>query len=314
MELPHGIPGVAALADLSGLGAYRCRPPARTPEPSRREVVAQAVSRELHALPRDHDYETAYERHRRFMREYGARDRGIPSGATTGEDQPRPSQHYKGEYDIAREHNRFVWRDEDEDGGNLRREERVAKKYYDRLFKEYAIVDLSRYETGQVGLRWRTEREVIDGRGQFSCGNRSCTQIAGLCSYEVHFRYSERREQRSTLVKVRVCPACARLLNHRHEHAKAKTNWHATGATQGLERAQDRDHKPQDSCKSRKRSRERGDVEREGVGSAQGIGNRDSGDAAPRQQQNRTRREPFSHDARAGGGVNFEDYLHSMLL
>lgn len=31
------------------------------------------------------------------------------------------------------------------DYGNI-----LAKKYYDKLFKEYAIIDLSRYKTGQL--------------------------------------------------------------------------------------------------------------------------------------------------------------------
>ena len=38
---------------------------------------------------------------------------------------------------------------------------RMALKYYQRLCKEYAICDLSRYREGAVGLRWRTEREVL---------------------------------------------------------------------------------------------------------------------------------------------------------
>lgn len=39
-----------------------------------------------------------------------------------------------------------------------------------KLFKEYAIADLSRYKEGRVGLRWRTQKEVVSGRGQFVCG------------------------------------------------------------------------------------------------------------------------------------------------
>ena len=37
---------------------------------------------------------------------------------------------------------------------------RLAKKYYDKLFKEYALADFSRYKEGKVGFRWRTEQEV----------------------------------------------------------------------------------------------------------------------------------------------------------
>ncbi|CAM9306421.1 unnamed protein product, partial [Phaeothamnion confervicola] len=40
----------------------------------------------------------------------------------------------------------------------------MALKYYRRLYKEYALADLSRYTEGKVGLRWRTESEVIAGK------------------------------------------------------------------------------------------------------------------------------------------------------
>lgn len=41
---------------------------------------------------------------------------------------------------------------------------------HSKLFKEYAIADLSRHREGRVGLRWRTQREVVNGTGQFACG------------------------------------------------------------------------------------------------------------------------------------------------
>ena len=53
-------------------------------------------------------------------------------------------------------------------------EKRLAKKYYDKLFKEYAIADLSRYREGAIGLRWRTAKEVVAGKGQFVCGVKRC--------------------------------------------------------------------------------------------------------------------------------------------
>ncbi|EFA84872.1 hypothetical protein PPL_01865 [Heterostelium album PN500] len=78
---------------------------------------------------------------------------------------------YKSDLDTLKEYHQFI-RDEDEDedkdtdSQHNSWERRLAKKYYDRLFKEYAIIDLSRYETGQVGMRWRTESEVFSGKGQ----------------------------------------------------------------------------------------------------------------------------------------------------
>lgn len=45
-------------------------------------------------------------------------------------------------------------------GGRRSWESRLARRYYDKLFKEFAIVDLSRASEGKVGMRWRTEEEV----------------------------------------------------------------------------------------------------------------------------------------------------------
>jgi len=36
----------------------------------------------------------------------------------------------------------------------------MAVKYYDKLFKEYCIADMSHYKSGRIGLRWRTQSEV----------------------------------------------------------------------------------------------------------------------------------------------------------
>ena len=91
-----------------------------------------------------------------------------------------------------------------------------------RLFKEYAIADLSRYKEGAVGLRWRTETEVVSGKGQFSCGAKRCANHNDLESYEVDFKYREAGEKKQALVKLRVCPDCAGRLNHRHARRKAK--------------------------------------------------------------------------------------------
>ena len=56
-------------------------------------------------------------------------------------------------------------------------------RYHEKLFKEYALADMSRHREGQVGLRWRTEAEVFDGKGQFVCGNKRCTESDGLASF-----------------------------------------------------------------------------------------------------------------------------------
>ena len=53
-------------------------------------------------------------------------------------------------------------------------EVRTTAKYDAQLYKELAIADLSRWSTKQVGLRWRTESDVIAGKGQSSCAEVKC--------------------------------------------------------------------------------------------------------------------------------------------
>lgn len=94
------------------------------------------------------------------------------------------------------------------------REEKLAKRYWDRLYKEYAIADLSRFKEKKLGMRWRSEKEVISGKGQFVCGAVHCKSVEFLRSWEVDFAYKERGEKRNALVKVRLCPVCSAKLNY----------------------------------------------------------------------------------------------------
>ena len=126
---------------------------------------------------------------------------------------PPPLSSEQSESSILASHFQFV-RDDDADEKDFNHDYRVrmARKYYDRLFKEYAIVDLSEYKSGRIGMRWRVEREVIQGKGQFICGARKCEEKGDLTSYEVPFRYKEQGEVKTELVKVRVCLSCAEKL------------------------------------------------------------------------------------------------------
>ncbi|KAL7515486.1 hypothetical protein ACHAXN_013123 [Cyclotella atomus] len=59
-------------------------------------------------------------------------------------------------------------------------QQRMVQHYHSHLYKEYVLADLSRVLTGNngrggpVGLRWRTEAEVKDGKGFQTCGNLAC--------------------------------------------------------------------------------------------------------------------------------------------
>ncbi|KAJ0792705.1 putative folate-sensitive fragile site protein Fra10Ac1 [Helianthus annuus] len=54
----------------------------------------------------------------------------------------------------------------EEDDMDTSWEQRLVKRYYDKLFKEYPLL-YYRSIMYAVGLRWRTEKEVISGKGTF---------------------------------------------------------------------------------------------------------------------------------------------------
>lgn len=93
-------------------------------------------------------------------------------------------------------------------------EERLALKYYSRLFREFAIADLSRYTEKLIGFRWRVEKEVLEGKGQFICAAKGCTATLALETYEVQFAYVEASVKKEALVKVKLCPDCGLKLNY----------------------------------------------------------------------------------------------------
>lgn len=119
----------------------------------------------------------------------------------------------KTDRDIIREHHQFVWEDED-DAASW--DKRLAKKYYDKLYKEYCLADLSRYKENKIAMRWRVENEVISGKGQFVCGNKKCNEDKELKSWEVNFAYMEQQVKKNCLVKLRLCPQCSAKLNYSH--------------------------------------------------------------------------------------------------
>lgn len=154
---------------------------------------------------------------------------------------------FRSDAEVLAQHHKFI-RTVEDDAALSAADLRLARRYYDRLFKEYAIADLSlalrrrdeerqlareavaeqQGEAGarrrladlrgkpppQIGLRWRTRAEVVSGRGHLSCGGRSCAERAALSTFELPFRWRELGETapRAALVKVRLCPRCAALL------------------------------------------------------------------------------------------------------
>lgn len=94
---------------------------------------------------------TVHEKHKLFMSWY-ARARDKPAA-------PDPKS-CPSDLDILRANHKFIRSEEDDDGTW---ESKLAKRYYEKLYKEYVIADLAGYKKGQVGFRWRTEPEVLQG-------------------------------------------------------------------------------------------------------------------------------------------------------
>lgn len=155
----------------------------------------------------------AYSRHKQLINNYLLmHGKGV-------EHFKRSTESDRNDYDVLKEKHCFLWDNEDDPVGW---ESRLAKAYYDKLYKEYSIADLSRYKENKIALRWRVEREVVSGKGQFLCGNKSCDKISDLQSWEVNFGYLEHGEKKNALVKLRLCPECSAKLNYHHKRQKWK--------------------------------------------------------------------------------------------
>ncbi|XP_035262146.1 protein FRA10AC1 [Anguilla anguilla] len=181
-----------------------------------KNVAAQEWDREEARNRRHHLISmNAFDRHKKFVSDYI-----MYYGGKMG-DFKRSATKDKTDFDVVKENHRFLWRDEDEE--DMSWEKELAKKYHDKLFKEYCIADLSRYKENKFGFRWRVENEVVSGKGQFSCGNKRCEKQEGLKSWEVNFAYVELGEKRNALVKLRLCPECSYKLNYHHKRKEVKS-------------------------------------------------------------------------------------------
>lgn len=51
-------------------------------------------------------------------------------------------------------------------------------------------------------MRWRIEKEVMSGKGQFTCGEKRCSEQEGLRTWEMNFSYQEQGAKKNALVKL----------------------------------------------------------------------------------------------------------------
>ncbi|XP_071546200.1 protein FRA10AC1 homolog [Panulirus ornatus] len=160
---------------------------------------------------------TAYERHKLLINEYVLYHPG--STALLQRDTSKD----KRDIDVIRENHQFLW---DSKEAPDTWEKQLAKRYFDKLFKEYCICDLSHYKENKVGMRWRIEREVLEGKGQFSCGEKRCKEKEGLRTWEMNFSYVEQSVKKNALVKLRLCHDCSYKVNyHRKRKEVTKTSF-----------------------------------------------------------------------------------------
>ncbi|OAF69490.1 hypothetical protein A3Q56_02757 [Intoshia linei] len=149
----------------------------------------------------------AYSRHKDYVNTYlRIRNMNVcENGKGTKEDE---------EYDLLQKNYQFI-----KDDKKLKHlsqwEIKLVNKYYNRLYKEYCISNIKHYKSGRIAMRWRTEKEVIIGKGQFICGSTRCDSRKSLTSWEVNFNYVENEENKSALVKLRLCPPCSIKINYR---------------------------------------------------------------------------------------------------
>ncbi|KAI9574030.1 folate-sensitive fragile site protein Fra10Ac1-domain-containing protein [Boletus coccyginus] len=175
------------------------------------------------------------------------------SSKTTKPNQPASAVT---EFELLKASHRFL-RDETEAEGSASWNDQLAKKYYDSLYREFAICDLKHYKSGNFALRWRTESEVLAGIGETSCANTRCehhrpSSPPDLSTLELPFAYEEHGEQREALVKVVLCPRCVRKLMWKRRHDKRDSR------EKDVEQGQGEDvHEPPLGERRRRRSRSR---------------------------------------------------------
>ena len=145
-------------------------------------------------------------------------------------------------------HYRFVPKPTSSDREQSTWQDRMVQHYHKHLYKEYVLADMSFVSEQRLGLRWRTQQEVAEGKGSASCGNKDCPSHGNLndqkqlaaaiivqkpssaketeersrlaelrygddqVEYEVPFSYVEENKSKMELVKLRLCAKCAPLL------------------------------------------------------------------------------------------------------
>ncbi|KAG2125390.1 folate-sensitive fragile site protein Fra10Ac1-domain-containing protein [Suillus clintonianus] len=164
------------------------------------------------------------------------------------------------EFDILKASHKFL-RDGTDGEASTSWNDQLAQKYYDSLYREFAICDLKHYKSGNFTLRWRTETEVLSGTGDTTCANARCPDHTAsstpLTTLELPFTYEEHGQRKEALVKVVLCSKCVRKIMWKRKHEKRREDEGGAVEAKTGESEQVEDRK---QLKSRSRSK---DVERD---------------------------------------------------
>jgi len=136
---------------------------------------------------------------------------------TNGEEE----KHYENDQEILKKHYQFVRSSSSESSSsNDQYGEQLAQEYERKLFRDYAVADLSKSKEGKLGLRWRNEKEVLLHKGELICASITCSEDHDLKSSLVNFAYRENGEMKQCLVKLCLCPSCDKKLEKVHHKRK----------------------------------------------------------------------------------------------
>ncbi|SBS81470.1 conserved protein, unknown function [Plasmodium malariae] len=134
------------------------------------------------------------------------------------EKKENKNEQYLNDYDILKKKYNFIHDVSNEKNSLLQR-------YYNSICNKYVICDLTKYKETKIGLRWRTEEEIINGKGHIICSSKKCNNT-DLKTYEFLFQYVEGEITKEVIktdilpymctnVKVRACMDCAYKLHYR---------------------------------------------------------------------------------------------------
>ncbi|CAA9986211.1 conserved protein, unknown function [Plasmodium knowlesi strain H] len=163
---------------------------------------------------------------------------------------------YLDDYDVLKKKYQFV-HDAAKENNSL------LQKYYKSICNKYVVCYLSEYKEKKIGLRWRTEDEIVSGKGHMICSANDC-ENTDLKTYEFLFRYDEGGIQKETKVKLRACMECAYKINYGEikKYLKKKSKRKSRGGSESERSSDASKNSSKRACSSSESERSRSESDR----------------------------------------------------